>query len=416
MALSDTVIRNLKPKKKPYKLGEGGGLYIVITPSGGKLWRFKYRVSRPPDPDNPKKKQKEKTLSLGSYPAVSLKAARALRDKAKEDLAAGFDPSELKRQQRERAAALAADSFEKVAREWFDSHLAQRSKGHRDKVVRRLEREVFPYIGRRPIAEVTAPDILLVVQRVEKRGRLETARRTLQNIGQVFQYAVRTARTNNNPASALRGALAPVTPRHMAAPTEPEKVGELLRAIEAFNGGPVVAAALQLLPLFFVRPGELRTMRWEDLNLDAAEWRFVTSKTGTDHLVALSTHAVAILRDLHPLTGHLPGGWVFPGGRNPLRPMSDGAINSAYKRMYIDTREELTGHGWRAVARTLLHERLGYRPEVIEHQLAHSVPDTLGRAYNRTKFIEERREMMQVWADYLDELRKGAAEKTGTAD
>lgn len=397
MALSDSTIRNARPKEKPYKIADGGGLYVEISPSGGKLWRQKYR-----------KHGKEKRLSHGAYPDVSLKAARAARDKAKEALAAGIDPADLKRQEKELATALAADSFEVVAREWIANRLAQRSEGHRSKVVRRLEREVFPYIGGRPISEVTAPDILRVVRRVEQRGRNETAHRTLQNIGQVCRYAVATGRADTDPTPALRGALAPVAPRHMAAPTEPEKVGELLRAIQSFSGGPVVNAAMRLLPLLFVRPGELRTMRWEHLDLEAAEWRFITSKTGTDHLVALSRQAVAILRDLHPLTGHLPGGWVFRGGRSPLRPMSDMAINAAYRRMGIDTREELTGHGWRAVARTLLHERLDYQPEIIEHQLAHAVPDPLGRAYNRTKFLEERRQMMQRWADYLDYLRDGA--------
>jgi integrase len=194
----------------------------------------------------------------------------------------------------------------------------------------------------------------------------------------------------------------------MAAPTDPEKVAEVLRMVDAFAGGPVVGAALRLLPLLFVRPGELRTMRWEQIDFEAKEWRYTTSKTKTEHLVPLSKQALAILEDLRPLTGHLPGGWVFPGGRSPKNAMSDAAINAAYRRLGIDTRNELTGHGWRACARTLLHEQLGYVPEIIEHQLAHAVPDALGRAYNRTRFIEQRKKMMQAWADYLDRLREGA--------
>ena len=243
---------------------------------------------------------------------------------------------------------------------------------------------------------------------MEGRNHLETAHRTLQHIGQVIRYAVATGRMETDPTQSLRGALPSSTPKHMAAPTDPAKVGELLRAVEGFSGGPVVSAALQLLPLLFVRPGELRTMRWEQIDFDHAEWRYTTSKTKTEHLVSLSKQALAILEELHPLTGHLVGGWVFSGGRSPKRPMSNVAINAAHRRMGIDTQNELTGHGWRACARTLLHERLRYAPEIIEHQLAHAVPDALGRAYNRTRFLEERRKMMQAWADYLDKLKTGA--------
>lgn len=248
-----------------------------------------------------------------------------------------------------------------------------------------------------------------MLRRIENRGVLETAHRAQQNIGQVIRYAIATGRAVNDPTQSLRGALPAYVPRHMAAPADdPQAVGAILRSLDAFKGGPIVAPALRLLPYLFCRPGELRAMRWEQIDLDQAQWRYMVSKTKTDHLVPLSRQAVAILQDLHPLTGHLPGGWVFPGARSPLRPMSDAAINAAYRRLGIDTQNELTGHGWRAVARTILHERLGYEHAVIEHQLAHAVPDALGTSYNRTKFLDKRTAMMQAWADYLDRLKTGA--------
>lgn len=398
MALTDTAIRAANPAEKPYRLTDGQGLHLEVSPAGSKLWRFRFRYGG-----------KENLLSLGKYPDVSLKEARARRDECRKMLAHGIDPASTRRAEKVRALTQSEDAFEAVAREWFKRHLASKAPGHRDKIIRRLERDVFPYLGSRPVAEIAAPEILAVVRRIEARGTLETAHRALQNIGQVVRYAIATGRATADPTPALRGALPPVKPRHMAAPADdPAKVGEILRACDAFKGGPVVAAALRLLPLIFVRPGELRIMRWADVDLDAAEWRYKTSKTNTEHLVPLSRQALEILHGLHPLTSHLPGGWVFPGGRTPLRPLSDAAINAAYRRLGIDTREELTGHGWRAVARTILHERLGYQAEVIEHQLAHAVPDALGRAYNRTRFLKERRAMMQDWADYLDKLKAGA--------
>ena len=397
MPLTDTAIRNAKPGPKPARLFDGGGLYLEVAPSGGKWWRLKYRIDG-----------KEKRLSLGVYPDVGLKEARDRRDDARKLLAAGIDPTAQRKAEKATRAELAPDTFEAVAREWFSRHLEAKAPGHRDKVVRRLERDVFPHLGSRPVAEIKAPEILAVVRRIEARNVLETAHRALQNIGQVIRYAVATGRADSDPTQSLRGALAPWKPQHMAAPTDPAKVGEILRSLDAFSGGPVVGAALRLLPLMFVRPGELRTMRWDQIDVEAKEWRYTVSKTKTDHLVPLSRQALAILEALRPLTEHLPGGWVFPGGRSPKSPMSNMAINAAYRRMGIDTRNELTGHGWRAVARTLLHENLNYPPEIIEHQLAHAVPDTLGRAYNRTRFIAERRKMMQAWADYLDTLKAGA--------
>jgi integrase len=398
MPLTDTTIRNAKSASKAFILSDGGGLYVQITPSGGKLWRLKYRYAG-----------KEKLLAFGKYPEVTLSDARTKREDARKKLANNFDPSEAKRIEKQRREILSSNSFEAVARDWFTRHLLTKATSHSDKVTRRLEREVFPYIGSRPIAELTAIDILEVSRRTESHGSLDTAHRVLQNIGQVIRYAIQTGRATTDPTPALRGALTAIKKSHFAAPAgDPAKVGELLRMLDSFSGSLIVGSAIKLLPMLFCRPGELRTMKWSDVNLDAAEWRYTASKTSTEHLVPLSKSAVSILKQLHPLTGRLPGGFVFSGSRSTMRPMSDAAINAAYRRLGIDTRKELTGHGWRAVARTMLHERLGFAPEVIEHQLAHAVKDANGTSYNRTKFIDERRRMMQSWSDYLGKLKVGA--------
>ncbi len=398
MPLTDVAIRNAKPKEKLYKLSDGGGLYVEIALSGSKLWRMKYRYAG-----------KEKRLSFGSYPTVSLADARQHRDDAKKLLANNIDPSEVKRVEKQQREITSSNSFEAVARDWFDRHLSQKAETTKAKVTSRMERFVLPYIGKRPVSELTAPDILTVVRRVETHGSLDTAHRVQQEIGQILRYAIQTGRAVNDPTQSLRGALPPVKQNHFAAPAEdPLKVGELLRTTEAFKGSPIVAAAIKILPMVFCRPVELRMMKWADVDLEAAEWRYTATKTNTPHLVPLTKQVVAILKELYPLTGHLLGGYVFSGGRSSMRPMSDAAINAAYRRLGIDTRTELTGHGWRSVARTMLHERLGYAPDVIERQLAHAVKDANGTAYNRTKFIDERRRMMQDWADYLDKLKQGA--------
>ena len=398
MKLKDLDVRNAQPRERAYKLADGFGLYLEVTPSGGKLWRLKYRFLGA-----------EKRLALGAYPLVSLKDARAKRDDAKRLLADGQDPGAVRQAEKARSLELAADSFETIAKEWAQRHMADKAQSHSVKVMRRLEEYVFPYIGATPIANLTAPQVLALARRLEARNALETARRVVQTIGQVCRFAVATGRAQSDPTPALRGALRTATVKHMAAPADdPQAVGAILRSLDAFKGGPIVAPAIKLLPYLFCRPGELRAMRWEQIDLDQAQWRYMVSKTKTDHLVPLSRQAVAILQDLHPLTGHLPGGWVFPGARSPMRPMSDAAINAAYRRLGIDTQNELTGHGWRAVARTILHERLNYDPAVIEHQLAHAVPDALGTSYNRTKFLDKRTAMMQAWADYLDRLKTGA--------
>jgi len=395
--LSATAINNAKPKDKPYKLADEKGLYLFIQATGSKLWRFDYRFL-----------DKRKTLALGSYPDVSLSHARDKRDKARTLLASDppIDPSENRKAEKSSKLLSNENSFEVIAREWWQTHMKNKAASHKDKVIRRFELYLFPWIGSKAIADITAPQMLQVVKRIETLNKLETAHRALQTAGQVFRYAVQTGRAIRDVTVDLKGALPPTSIKHMAAFTEPKQIAELLRAIDGFGGTLTVQCALKLSPLVFARPSELRQAKWRDIDLDAGEWRYLVSKTKTDHLVPLSTQAINILRTIHPLSGH--GEYVFQGGHSPLRPMSEAAVNAALKRMGYDTQSEITGHGFRAMARTILHERLKIDPHIIEHQLAHKVPDALGTAYNRTKFIEQRKVMMQQWADYLDELKAGA--------
>ncbi|CAJ0700596.1 tyrosine-type recombinase/integrase [Ralstonia wenshanensis] len=394
MPLTDAAVRNAVPRDKPYRLADSAGLYLEVSPAGGKYWRFKYRFGG-----------KEKRLALGVYPAVGLKEARVRRDAARKLLADGIDPSVHRKVQKAATVERASNSFETVAREWFCKQAPAWAASHADKIMQRLEKNVFPWLGGRPIAEITAPELLTVLRRIEGRGALDTAHRAHQNCGQIFRYAVATGRAERDPSGDLRGALQPSKHENFAAITDPAKVGELLRAIDAFKGTFVVRCALLLAPLLFVRPGELRKAEWDGFDLDRAEWRFFVTKTKTEHTVPLASQAVAVLRELADLTGS--GRYVFPG-RDPKKPMSEAAVNAALRRMGYDTKTEMTGHGFRAMARTILHEELHIKPEVIEHQLAHKVPDALGTAYNRTRFMKERREMMQRWANYLDELKGGA--------
>jgi integrase len=336
MPLTDTTIRNAKPGEKPVRLFDGGGLYVEVSPTGGKWWRLKYRFDG-----------KEKRLSLGVYPDVSLKDARDRRDASRKLLADGIDPSENRKAIKSARADRAANSFEMVAREWFVKYSASWAASHGDRTIRRFERDIFPWIGGQPIAEVSAPELLAMVRRIENRGALETAHRALGNCGQVFRYAVATGRALRDPCGDLRGALPPVKGEHFAATTEPKRVAELLRAMDSYEGTLTVRCALRLAPLVFVRPGELRKAEWADIDLDAAEWRYTVTKTGTPHIVPLSSQAVEILRELRPLTGR--GRFVFPSARNNARPMSDNAILAAMRRMGIG-KEEMSGHGFRAVA------------------------------------------------------------------
>ena len=393
MPLSDTTVRTAKPSDKPMRLFDGGGLYLEVSPAGGKLWRLKYRFGG-----------KEKRLALGIYPEISLKDARERRDDARKLLANDIDPGVIKKARKAAGKELAANSFEVIAREWFAKNFAAWAESHADKIIQRLEKDVFPWIGRRPIAEISAPEILSVLRRIEQRGANDTAHRAGGNISQVMRYAIATGRAERGPVPDLRGALPPLRSKNFASITEPNKVGELLRAIDGFKGSFTVQCALRLAPLLFVRPGELRQAQWKDINLDKAEWNYFVTKTKTLHSVPLAKQAVAILTELHPLTGHRQ--YVFPGGHDPKKAMSEAAINAALRRMGYDTKTEITGHGFRAMARTILAEELNQKPEVIEHQLAHKVPDALGTAYNRTKFLKERKAMMQLWADYLDKIKQ----------
>jgi integrase len=394
MPLTNTAIKNAKPKEKAYKISDEKGLFLLVHPNGSKYWRLKYRFGGI-----------EKLLALGVYPDITLADARQRRDDARRLLANNVDPGEVKQQSKRALKESVANSFEAIAREWFAKHKHTWAPSHAEKILYRLEKDIFPWMGSRPIADIKPPELLSVIRRTESRGALDTAKRIRQNCGQVFRYAVATGRAERDPSQDLRGAIAPPKHKHFAAITDPLKVGELLRAMEAFKGTFVVQCALKLAPMLFVRPGELRRAEWSGFDLDKAEWRYFVTKTKTEHSVPLAHQAVSILRDLHALTGH--GQFVFPG-RDPKKPMSEAAINAALRRMGYDTKTEITGHGFRAMARTILAEELHQKPEVIEHQLAHKVPDALGTAYNRTKFLRERREMMQLWADYLDKLKAGA--------
>jgi integrase len=395
MPLTNTGIAKAKPGEKPIRLFDSGGMYLEVSPAGGKLWRLKYRFNG-----------KEKRLALGIYPDVPLAKARSKRDAARQLLADGIDPSENRKAVKAAQGDRAANSFEVVAREWFAKCKPNWVEGHSDKIIKRLERDVFPWIGDKPVASVGAPDLLACLRRIENRGAVETAHRALQNCGQIFRYAVSTGRVDRDPSRDLRGALSSVKETHHASITDPKAVGDLLRACDGYQGSFVTKCALRIAPLVFVRPGELRKAEWVEIDLDRAEWNIPAErmKLREPHLVPLAPQTVAILRELHVLTGS--GRYVFPGARTNGRPMSDNAILAALRRMGF-AKDEMSGHGFRAMARTILDEVLGVRPDYIEHQLAHAVRDPNGRAYNRTAHLPERRKMMQQWANYLDKLKSG---------
>lgn len=396
MPLTDSAIRTAKPAEKPVRMFDGGGLYLEVSPAGGKLWRLKYRFDG-----------KEKRLSFGSYPDVPLKAARERRDEARKVLAAGIDPGEQRKAMKAASEERALNSFEVICREWLEKWRTTVEPAQYQKALARHEKNVFPWLGGRPIAEISAPEVLAVLRRVDERGARYTAHKIRSEISQAFRYAVATGRAERDPCPDLRGAIPPARGEHFAAITTPKETGELLRAIDAFRGTLIVKSALLLAPMLFVRPGELRKAEWSEFDFERGDWNIPARrmKARRSHLVPLPSQAVQILRDLEPLTGRFVH--VF-AGRDPKKPMSDAAVNAALRRMGYDTKTEITGHGFRAMARTILHEELHFKPDVIEHQLAHSVPDALGAAYNRTKFLKERREMMQRWADYLGRLKAGA--------
>ena len=390
MALTDVAIRKVASTDKPQRLFDGGGLYLEVSPAGGKWWRFKYRHGG-----------REKRLSLGTYPDVRLADARATHAAARKLLAAGIDPGEQRKAQKLATQERGANTFAAVAAELLAQRAKKLAPGSVERERRLLEIDLAT-LGNLAIADVTAPMLLRALRKIEHRGAVETAHRARMLAAQIFRYAIATGRADRNPAVDLRGALSQPDKSHFASLTEPADVGPLLRALWGYQGSPVVNAALKLAPLLFVRPGELRRAQWADIDLDEAEWRFTASKTGTPHIVPLAWQAVDILRELQLMTGRGP--YVFPGVRGRGRPMSENTVNAAMRRMGFDG-DTMTGHGFRAMARTILDEVLGFRPDFIEHQLAHAVRDPNGRAYNRTAHLPERRTMMQAWADYLDVLR-----------
>lgn len=398
MALTDTSIRQVKHSGAPAgdKLSDGGGMYLLVTATA-KCWRMNYRFDG-----------KQKTLALGIYPAVSLAQARERREDARKLLAAvpPIDPSRAKREEKLNRAAAAAQTLEVVARQWLAKTAADRAANTQHKVTVALENNIFPYLGKSPISTISPLDVLAVVQKMEARGAIDTAHRVKQICGQVFRYAVAAGLVERDVTADLKGALSAVPRSHFAAITEPKQAGALMRAIFDYNGFPAAVAALKLAPLVFVRPGELRTAEWSEIDLDAAEWRLPASKMKmkVEHMVPLSVQAVEILRALQPITGE--GKYVFPSLRSKAC-MSENTINAALRGMGYG-KEVMTGHGFRAMARTIMDEVLGERVDLIEHQLAHAVKDPNGRAYNRTAHLPARRAMMQRWADYLDSLRNGA--------
>lgn len=392
MALTDTFVKQTKDVGKHF---DGGSMYLHVKPAG-KYWRMDYRFSG-----------KAKTLALGTYPEVSLLKARQRRDKARELLADGVDPSAEKKATKQAGIAAAANTFEVVAREWLDKTKTERMASTHGKVTTWLEKDIFPFIGKMPISTMGPRDVLGALRHMEGRGALDSVQRVKQICGQVFRYAVASGSAERDVTQDLKGALAKHAAENFAAITEPKHAGELMRSIFAYSGHPYTVAALKLTPLVFVRPGELRTAEWVEIDLDAAEWRIPGSKMKmkVDHLVPLSTQAVEILRTMHPLTGH--GKYVFPGLRTGERPMSENTINGALRAMGY-AQEVHSAHGFRAMARTIMDEVLNQRVDLIEHQLAHKVKDANGTAYNRTAHLPARRVMMQTWADYLDKMRLGA--------
>lgn len=397
MALTDTFVKQVKHLGAPAgeKYSDGGGMYLLVTKTG-KYWRMNYRFAG-----------KQKTLALGVYNAVTLAKARKRREEARELLADGIDPADAKREDKQTKARAAIHTFEAVARQWLAKTTADRAATTQQKITAWLEHDLFPCLGTRPISAIGPRDVLAAVQAIEERGAIDSAHRVKQLCGQIFRYAVACGLAERDVTADLKGALAAIPKRHHAAITEPLKVGELLRAIDGYAGHAYAVAALKLAPMLFVRPGELRAAEWAEFDLDAGEWRIpgTKMKMGVDHVVPLSRQAVAVLRELVPLTGH--GKYVFPSIRTLDRCMSENTLNAALRSMGYSS-AVMTAHGFRALARTILDEVLGERVDLIEHQLAHAVKDVNGRAYNRTAHLPARREMMQRWADYLDKLRVGA--------
>lgn len=392
MSLSDMAIKKAQPTDKKQKMFDGGGLYLEIAPSGGKLWRMKYRFGG-----------KEKLLSFGPYPLLSLKDAREKRDAAKKLLLDHQDPGEVKRAQKLAAVYGGDESFEYVAREWIENNSRTWVESHSARIARRLEKYVYPWIGKRKVSQITAPELLSLVRQLEKRGTIETAHRVFALCGQVLRYAVATGRAERDITPDLRGALIPAKEKHLASITEPREIGKLLLAIDHYDGFPVTRYALLLAPLVFLRPGELRKGEWKEIDFDEAEWRIPAHrmKMNIKHIVPLSRQALEILTELRQLTGD--GVYMFPGARSNSRPMSDATVLNALRRMGY-AKEEMTAHGFRSMASTLLNEQ-GYNGDWIERQLAHAERNNVRAAYNYAEYLPERRKMMQEWSDYLEGLK-----------
>lgn len=398
MKLTDIAIKNAKPKANVYRIADGQGLCLLIHHNGSKYWQLRYR-----HPNT----QKSLILSLGVYPAVSLAEARTKKAEARTLLRLGKDPAEEKKLAKLTVHLTAANTFELVAKEWFDKQAPNWSATHATRNIGLIDNNLCPWLGHRPISEIKAPELLGALRHTEERGTLETAKRALQVAGQIFRYAMATGRTEFDPAPSLRGALATRKVVNFAAITDPEKLGDILLSMDGYTGTPEVKAALQLSPMLFARPGMLRSMEWAEINFDMQLWVIPENKMkiGMGHIVPLSKQAMDILRNIERITGR--GKYVFPSARGPSRPMSENAVRAALRAMGYSNKDQ-TPHGFRATARTLLDEALSYRVEIIELQLAHEVKDVNGTAYNRTKFLKERTEMMQAWADYLHTLKESA--------
>ncbi|MFT3754747.1 MAG: integrase arm-type DNA-binding domain-containing protein [Pseudoxanthomonas sp.] len=392
--LTDTKLRALKPKASAYRIADANGLCIEVRPTSAKVWRYRYRYAG-----------KASMVTLSEYPAMSLMEARAERDRLRVMVRGGINPALAARVERAAQATRTANTFGAIASELLAKREKEGMTAGSVKRERRLIEKALASIRELPVADLDAPLLLAALRKIEGRGAVETAHRARALAGRVFRYAIATSRAKANPAGDLMGALEQPQTKHFASVTDPEQIGILLRALHGYQGSAVTVAALRLAPLVFVRPGELRQAKWADINLDAGEWRYTASKTGTPHIVPLSDQAVEILRDLYPLTKRSV--FVFPGVRTAARPMSENTVNAALRNLGING-DTMTGHGFRAMARTVLDEVLGFRPDYIEHQLAHAVKDPLGRAYNRATHLPERRKMMQAWADYLDALRTNA--------
>ena len=401
MPLTATQVKQSRSKDKAYKLSDGGGLYLLVNPNGSRYWRYKYRYGG-----------KEKVLALGVYPEVSLKKARQKHQTARETLAQGADPGEERKLKKLTRHLAAAESFEAVAKEWFDMTMAEKSRSYHDRTKRILEKDLYPALGTRPIKAITAPELLAALRRIEGRGAGDIAHRARQTSGQIFRYAVATGRSERDPSSDLKGALKPRRKKHYAAITDPSEVGRLLLAMDGFEGTAVVKTALLISPLLFQRPGEIRAMEWSEIDWEQGRWELPAEKMKMrlPHIVPLSDQAIALLLSLEPITGR--GRYVFPSARGASRCLSENGVRSALRTLGYDN-DTVTPHGFRAMARTILDEVLGDRVDWIEHQLAHAVRDANGRAYNRTAHIEGRKEMMQAWADYLDDLRAKAEAARG---